>query len=108
LVETLASIASRYDDLLGGRFDAILDAWRARAAGANGRRVSWSTVSGLQTGVTAGVDDFGALLVRPDGCGPGGNVENVGNVDNVGNAARIDSVGSAGIVRIVSGEVIWL
>ena len=29
LVETLAALARRYDDLLAGRFDAILDAWRA-------------------------------------------------------------------------------
>jgi BirA family biotin operon repressor/biotin-[acetyl-CoA-carboxylase] ligase len=30
--ETLAALASRYGDLLAGRFDAILDAWRARAS----------------------------------------------------------------------------
>ena len=31
--ETLAALARRYDDLLDGRFDAILDAWRAPRAG---------------------------------------------------------------------------
>jgi BirA family biotin operon repressor/biotin-[acetyl-CoA-carboxylase] ligase len=82
LVETLASIAARYEDLLGGRFDAILDAWRARAAGADGRRVRWSTLSGFRAGVTAGVDDCGALLVRTDD-----------------RPSRV--------VRIVAGEVIW-
>ena len=34
LVETLAAVARRYDDLLDGRFDAILDAWRLRAPAA--------------------------------------------------------------------------
>jgi BirA family transcriptional regulator, biotin operon repressor / biotin---[acetyl-CoA-carboxylase] ligase len=64
LVETLAALAARYDDLLAGRFDAILDAWRARAPGCRGARVSWTTPAGVQTGVTAGIDDQGALLVR--------------------------------------------
>jgi BirA family biotin operon repressor/biotin-[acetyl-CoA-carboxylase] ligase len=79
LVETLASVAARYDDLLLGRFDAILDAWRSGAAAAIGRRVTWSTLSGLKTGVAAGIDDFGALLVETDG--------------------RVE--------RLVAGEVIW-
>ena len=39
LAETLAALARRYDDLLAGRFDAILDAWRARAPAARGARV---------------------------------------------------------------------
>jgi len=34
LVETLVALARRYDDLLDGRFDAILDAWRRRAPAA--------------------------------------------------------------------------
>jgi len=62
--ETLAALANRYEDLLGARFDAILDAWRALAPGARGARVSWSTPAGEQSGVTAGIDDRGALLVR--------------------------------------------
>jgi biotin-(acetyl-CoA carboxylase) ligase len=62
--ETLAALASRHDDLLAGRFDAILDAWRARAPAGQGARVSWTTQGGVQTGVTAGIDDQGALLVR--------------------------------------------
>ena len=78
--ETLAAIASRYDDLLSGRFDAILDAWRARAPGSHGARVTWETPAGQRSGVTAGVDDAGALLVR------------TGN----------------GVERIVGGEVIWI
>jgi len=62
--QSLAMLAARYDDLLDARFDAILDAWRARAPGSRGLRVSWETPGGPQSGVTAGVDDVGALLVR--------------------------------------------
>jgi BirA family biotin operon repressor/biotin-[acetyl-CoA-carboxylase] ligase len=81
--ETLTALARRYEDLLDGRFDAILDAWRARAPAARGARVTWitgTTASDAHTGVTAGIDDRGALLVR------------VGD--------RVE--------RIVSGEVSWL
>jgi BirA family biotin operon repressor/biotin-[acetyl-CoA-carboxylase] ligase len=80
--ESLAAVASRYDDLLAGRFDAILDAWRRRSPSSQGTRVTWtpggvstSTVSGL----TAGIDDGGALLVRLAG----------------------------GIERVVAGELTW-
>jgi BirA family biotin operon repressor/biotin-[acetyl-CoA-carboxylase] ligase len=66
LVETLAALASRYGDLLAGRFDAILDAWRARAPAAVGARITWTAGSHVQSGVTAGVDDDGALLVRTE------------------------------------------
>ena len=69
----------RYDDLLAGRFDAILDAWRRRAPGAAGARVTWTTNAGTASGVTAGIDDLGALLVRVDD--------------------RVE--------RIISGEVVW-
>lgn len=64
LVATLIALARRYDDLLDGRFDAILDAWRRRAPAASGARVTWTTASGPRTGVTSGIDDHGALLVR--------------------------------------------
>ena len=64
LVETLAALSRRYEDLLDGRFDAILDAWRRRAPGASGARVAWTTNAGTASGVTAGIDDRGALLVR--------------------------------------------
>lgn len=77
--ETLAALSRRYDDLLAGRFDAILDAWRARAPGAIGAAVSWESSSGRRTGVTAGIDPAGALLVSVDG--------------------RIE--------RLVAGEVTW-
>jgi BirA family biotin operon repressor/biotin-[acetyl-CoA-carboxylase] ligase len=80
LAETLAALSRRYEDLLAGRFDAILDAWRCLAPGASGARVTWTTNAGVSSGVTAGIDDLGALLVRTDG--------------------RLE--------RIVSGEVVWL
>jgi len=66
LAETLAALSMRHGDLLAGRFDAILDAWRARAPGCQGARVSWTTPAGVQTGVTAGIDDQGALLVKTE------------------------------------------
>lgn len=80
LDDTLAALSRRYEDLLDGRFDAILDAWRRRAPAASGARVSWTTMEGAQSGVTAGIDAQGALLVQ------------VGD--------RVE--------RIVSGEVNWL
>jgi BirA family biotin operon repressor/biotin-[acetyl-CoA-carboxylase] ligase len=79
-VDTLAALAARYDDLLEGRFDAILDAWRRRAPAHRGTRVSWETASGTQSGITHGIDERGALLVR------------VGE--------RVE--------RIVAGELTWL
>ena len=79
-VETLAALARRYGDLLDGRFDAILDAWRSRAPAAVGARVTRKGGNLSEHGITAGIDDRGALLVR------------IGD--------RIE--------RIVSGELTWL
>ena len=76
---TFAALDRRYADLLAGRFDAILDAWRARAAGCNGGRVNWDTLDGVRRGVTEGIDERGALLVRTDN----------------------------GLERLVAGEVRW-
>jgi len=80
LAETLVALARRYEDLLAGRFDAILDAWRQLAPRACGARVAWTTNAGTASGTTAGIDDRGALLVR------------IGD--------RVE--------KIVSGEVRWL
>jgi len=80
LVETLAALSRRYEDLLDERFDAILDAWRRHAPCASGARVTWTTMEGTQSGVTAGIDEQGALRVQ------------VGD--------RVE--------RIVSGEVSWV
>jgi len=67
-VETLAAMSRRYEDLLEGRFDAILDAWRERAPASRGACVTWNTPEGLQAGVTEGIDSRGALLVRVGDC----------------------------------------
>jgi len=80
LAETLAALSRRYEDLIAGRFDAILDAWRRRAPRASGARVAWTTNAGTLSGETMGIDELGALLVRVDD--------------------RVE--------RIVSGEVTWL
>ena len=77
--ETLCALSRRYADLLEGRFDAILDSWRALAPAAQDARVSWTTPAGAQSGVTAGIDDRGALLVRT----------------------------TNGIERFVAGELVW-
>jgi BirA family biotin operon repressor/biotin-[acetyl-CoA-carboxylase] ligase len=77
--ESLAALARRYEDLMTGRFDAILDEWRRRAPGSRGARVHWETGSGAATGITAGIDESGALLVQT-----GDTVE-----------------------RLVAGEVLW-
>jgi BirA family biotin operon repressor/biotin-[acetyl-CoA-carboxylase] ligase len=78
--ETLGALGRRYDDLLAGRFDAILDTWRARAPLSRGATIIWESPSGPTHGVTDGIDEWGALLVRA--------------------AGRVD--------RIVAGEVTWL
>jgi BirA family biotin operon repressor/biotin-[acetyl-CoA-carboxylase] ligase len=75
----LVALSQRYDDLIAGRFDAILDEWRRRAPGSRGARVRWETASGSATGITAGIDESGALLVHT-----GETVE-----------------------RLVAGEVLW-
>lgn len=77
---TLAALGRRYDDLLAGRFDAILDTWRSRAPLSRGATVAWESPSGRMTGMTDGIDHWGALLVR------------IGD--------RVE--------RIVAGELTWL
>ena len=62
--QTLVTLSRRYRHLLDGEFDAILDAWRRRAPSSVGTRVAWTTPAGQQSGITEGIDDHGALLVR--------------------------------------------
>ena len=62
LAETLAALAARYDDLLAGRFDAILNGWRSRAE-ANGAPVEWTAPDGPRSGLVVDIDDDGALIV---------------------------------------------
>ncbi len=74
----LASLSAWYARLASGDADAILRAWREAAPSALGSRVAWA--DGERQGVTAGVDDSGALLVTT----------------------------ADGVERIVAGELSWL
>lgn len=76
LEELLVSLAAWYDRLRLGEADDILRAWRDVAPRARGARVVWHG----RTGVTAGIDDSGALLVETD----------------------------AGTERVIAGEIQWL
>jgi BirA family biotin operon repressor/biotin-[acetyl-CoA-carboxylase] ligase len=77
--ETIAAVSRRYRDLVDGRFDAILDEWRRRSPSSRDAGVAWQTPAGPVSGVTAGIDDEGALLVRT----------------------------GSGVERIVGGAVTW-
>ena len=74
----LASLSAWYARLRNGDADGILRAWREAAPSALGSRVAWA--DGERQGVTAGVDDSGALLVTT----------------------------AAGVEHIVAGELHWL
>lgn len=76
--ETLVSLAEWYDRLRRGDASDILRAWREAAPSASGARVEWA--DGDRRGVTAGVDESGALLVTTD----------------------------RGIERVIAGELRWL
>ncbi len=80
LAEILAAIGWRYTHLAAGRRAALLDDWRALAPSAKGRRVEWDVAEGeVRGGITHGIDESGALVVRTN----------------------------EGIERIVAGEVRW-
>lgn len=64
LAFVLTSLAAQYRALLEGRYDDVLNAWRARAPWAIGHAVRWDGPNGPMQGTTAGVDVSGALLVR--------------------------------------------
>ena len=64
LAEITAALGGRYADLLAGRFDAILGAWRQMAARVPGARVEWDSPGGVVRGLAEDVDRHGALLVR--------------------------------------------
>jgi BirA family biotin operon repressor/biotin-[acetyl-CoA-carboxylase] ligase len=80
VVEALAALAAGYDDLRSGRKQALLDRWRALSPASRGTEVEWQSAQGIRRGVTEGLGEDGALLVR---VGP--NLE-----------------------RLVAGEVTWL
>jgi len=79
LVETLAALASRYEDLRAGRFDAILTAWRQLARSLSGAAIEWDGPEGVVRGHAIDIDSTGALLARS----------------------------GRGFARLVAGEVRW-
>ena len=80
LVESLAAMARWYADLLAGQIDTILARWRALSPSSRGARVELDSPHTRRQGVTEGIDEQGALLVR---------------------------VGSR-VERLTSGEIRWL
>jgi BirA family biotin operon repressor/biotin-[acetyl-CoA-carboxylase] ligase len=80
LAECLAALAARYGDLQRGDADAVVHAWRQRAASTLGRTVRWDVAGLAREGVAETIDATGALIVRTD----------------------------AGPVRLISGEVQWI
>ena len=80
LAETLCVLAAYAEAVHAGDARSLLDRWRALAPSARGATVQWDTSNGEMTGVTDGIDDTGALLVRA-----GSRVE-----------------------RIISGELRWV
>ena len=80
LAECLCGLAARYGDLQRGRIDAVVAAWRGRAASMLGCRVQWNAAGGTIEGVADDIDDTGALVVRTH----------------------------AGLARVTAGEVRWV
>ena len=64
LVELLAALAHWRQVLVGGRAARMLERWRALAPGSVGAAVEWCVADARLSGVTAGIDSDGALLVR--------------------------------------------
>jgi BirA family biotin operon repressor/biotin-[acetyl-CoA-carboxylase] ligase len=80
LAETLCVLAAYAEAVHAGDATSLLDRWRDLAPSARGAAVRWDTADGEMSGITAGIDDTGALLVRA-----GDRVE-----------------------RIISGELRWM
>ena len=64
LAETLAALNERMSQLARGECGPLLVRWRQLAPAAQGSTVQWDTPDGMTSGVTQGIDDAGALLVR--------------------------------------------
>jgi BirA family transcriptional regulator, biotin operon repressor / biotin---[acetyl-CoA-carboxylase] ligase len=61
LVELLAALAREHTAIAAGDVDGLLVRWRARSPSSTGARIAWSAADGLRAGVTAGIDERGAL-----------------------------------------------
>ena len=81
LVESLSSLTRWQRELAAGQTGAILARWRELSPSCRGGRVEVPAAGAARHGVTAGIDDSGALLV---------------------------DVGFGVVERLVSGEVRWL
>jgi BirA family biotin operon repressor/biotin-[acetyl-CoA-carboxylase] ligase len=75
----IASLDAEVARLRAGGHAAMLAQWSADAPSARGCDVAWRDGGQVRRGVTAGIDEEGALLVR----------------------------GDSGIHRLVAGEVVW-
>ena len=81
LVELLAALAARCAEVESGRVAALLRRWEALAPSSRGAAVEWSEGPVRRRGVTEGVDEQGALIVRVGGRRErlsGGEVRHVG------------------------------
>lgn len=81
LVEVLAALAGRCGELEAGRVGALLRRWEALAPSSRGASVEWSVGPVRRRGITEGVDEQGALIVRAGGRRErlsGGEVRHVG------------------------------
>lgn len=76
ILEHLADALRALDD---DRPSDILQAWRRASPSATGTRVTWNDGRDARTGVTAGIDDSGALLVQTE----------------------------SGLERVIAGELQW-
>jgi BirA family biotin operon repressor/biotin-[acetyl-CoA-carboxylase] ligase len=64
LAETLAALSARVAQLAAHRRQEVLVRWRELAPSARGTAVEWDTPAGMLAGISAGIADDGALLVR--------------------------------------------
>jgi BirA family biotin operon repressor/biotin-[acetyl-CoA-carboxylase] ligase len=80
LIECLAALHARYQQLQSRESDEVIACWRRCAVSTLGRRVEWDASGVTRRGVAEDVDETGALLVRE----------------------------GASRTRVISGEVRWL
>jgi BirA family biotin operon repressor/biotin-[acetyl-CoA-carboxylase] ligase len=64
LAEALASFAGWFAQISRGESRGLLSRWRELAPSAHGAAVEWDTPHGVVSGLSAGLADDGALLVR--------------------------------------------
>jgi BirA family biotin operon repressor/biotin-[acetyl-CoA-carboxylase] ligase len=79
LAEVLIALNEQTNALSAGKRHEVLARWRALSPSATGTRVEWTADGTAHLGITAGIDDDGALLVRT----------------------------GHGLERIIAGEVAW-